>query len=419
MNDQDKYTKGMEYLIDVIQKLSLAQSLEDVIEITRHAARTLTGADGAAFVLRDHGKCYYVDEDAIGPLWKGKRFPLSECISGWSMLNREVVAIEDVFADQRIPLDSYRPTFVKSLLVVPIRQDQPIGAIGNYWAHPHKASQVEMRLLKALADSTSIALENVQHIQSLKEANAILGDSIQARDEFFSIASHELRTPITAIKLQLQISERKLLRMHEGEPEYHSPLSVSLEQAEKLASLTNQLLDVSRIRLGKMNLEKTHTNCSELFRNYILKKMPELQAAGCKVQWEIPEGIYAMVDSQKCEQIIGHLFSNIERHAPGSNVTVSLVKEEDRFILKVKDTGPGIDPEILDKIFQRFERVQVPRKLGGLGLGLFLAKSLVEAHQGEIKVESSAGSGALFEACIPIRPDFFSRDRRICLSTSV
>lgn len=109
-------------LIETIQQLSMARSVAQIQAIVRHTSRRLTGADGATFVLRDGDMCHYADEDAIAPLWKGQRFPMSACISGWVMLHREHAMIADIYADDRIPADAYRPTFVKSLLMVPIRQ---------------------------------------------------------------------------------------------------------------------------------------------------------------------------------------------------------------------------------------------------------------------------------------------------------
>ncbi|HEX5755063.1 MAG TPA: sensor domain-containing diguanylate cyclase [Arenimonas sp.] len=156
------YVRAIGRLVQAVQELSLAHSLEEVQAVVRHAARELTGCDGATFVLRDNGQCYYADEDAIAPLWKGCRFPLEACISGWSMLNRQPAVIPDIYADARIPHEAYRPTFVKSLVMVPIRTLDPIGAIGNYWAHPHHASDTEVALLQALADSTSVAMRNAQ-----------------------------------------------------------------------------------------------------------------------------------------------------------------------------------------------------------------------------------------------------------------
>ena len=157
-------------LVGVIQQLSLARSLPDIQEIVRTAARRLTGADGATFVLRDGDNCHYADEDAISPLWKGQRFPLQACISGWSMLHRRPAIIEDIYCDERIPHEAYRPTFVKSLAMVPIRRLAPLGAIGNYWATHHQPTEQEVELLQALADSTAVAMENARVYQELEEA---------------------------------------------------------------------------------------------------------------------------------------------------------------------------------------------------------------------------------------------------------
>ncbi len=156
-----KYLLGMERLMRAVQELSLARELEQVQKIVRTTARELAGSDGSTFVLRDNEQCFYADEDAIEPLWKGSRFPLSACISGWAMLNKESAIIEDIYADDRIPHEAYRPTFVKSLAMVPIRSLDPIGAIGNYWADGHLATADEIKLLQALADATSIAMENI------------------------------------------------------------------------------------------------------------------------------------------------------------------------------------------------------------------------------------------------------------------
>lgn len=156
-------------LTRVVQQLSFARDLSIVQEIVRHAARALTNADGATFVLRDRGMCYYADEDAIAPLWKGMRFPMEACISGWSMLHRQAAVIPDIYSDPRIPAEAYRPTFVKSLAMVPIRSLDPIGAIGNYWARRHEATEKEVSVLQALADTTAVAMENVRIYSELEQ----------------------------------------------------------------------------------------------------------------------------------------------------------------------------------------------------------------------------------------------------------
>lgn len=157
-------------LIAAIQQLSLARSIADIQAVVRTAARRLTGADGATFVLRDGEFCHYADEDAVSPLWKGQRFALDDCISGWTMINRRPVVIEDIYADTRIPHDAYRPTFVRSLAMVPMRTIDPIGAIGNYWATRYQPSQDDVSVLQALADSTAVAIDNVQTCRALEDA---------------------------------------------------------------------------------------------------------------------------------------------------------------------------------------------------------------------------------------------------------
>lgn len=163
------YCFELQRLVTVVQQLSLARSLERITEIVRHEARELAGADGATFVLREGDACYYADEEAISPLWKGQRFPMKDCVSGWVMAHGEPVRIDDIYADARVPAEAYRPTFVRSMLMVPIRAENPIGAIGDYWAHRHHASDEEIRLLQALADTTAVAMENVLMYSRLEQ----------------------------------------------------------------------------------------------------------------------------------------------------------------------------------------------------------------------------------------------------------
>ena len=150
-----------ETLATAIERLSRSRRLDEVMRIVRESSRQLTGADGVTFVLRDGDLCLYAEEDAIRPLWKGKRFPLSQCVSGWVMLNARPVAIEDVYADPRVLHSAYKPTFVKSLAMVPVRDVDPVAAIGAYWATRHAATDDELRILKVIADACAVALARV------------------------------------------------------------------------------------------------------------------------------------------------------------------------------------------------------------------------------------------------------------------
>ena len=168
------------------------------MEVLRESARQLIGADGLTVVLREGDLCHYIEEDAIGPLWKGRRFPLEACISGWCMLHRQQVAITDIYADPRIPHEAYRPTFVKSLAMTPIRSAAPVGAIGAYWASFHAATAEELEVLRALGDSAALALANVQMVGELQEAN-------RRKEEFLAMLAHELRNPLAPLRNALHL----------------------------------------------------------------------------------------------------------------------------------------------------------------------------------------------------------------------
>lgn len=181
--DTEIKLQRMKTFIKVIQELSLARDLKKIQAIVVSTARLLTGADGATFVLRNGNFCHYIDEEAIAPLWKGKRFPLKSCLSGWVMQNRKSVIIKDIYNDSRVPLDAYRSTFVKSLAMVPIRTTSPIGAIGNYWSVIHEPSMEDLELLQTLADTTAVALENVRVFDKLEEHMRKSTAELQAANE--------------------------------------------------------------------------------------------------------------------------------------------------------------------------------------------------------------------------------------------
>ncbi|MGA7807566.1 sensor histidine kinase [Bradyrhizobium sp.] len=167
-------------LLIAVENLARAGSTEDVVEIVRSSARRLIGSDGVALVIREDDACHYIEEDAIGPLWKGHQFQLSECISGWAMLHKQTVTVPDVFTDERIPHHLYRQTFVRSLIMAPIGHDHPIGALGAYWAQVYEPTDYEIATVETLARATANALENARLVAALSRA---LAQAELARDE--------------------------------------------------------------------------------------------------------------------------------------------------------------------------------------------------------------------------------------------
>jgi two-component sensor histidine kinase len=180
-------------LVEAIEDLSLARTVEQVAAVVRSAARRITGADGVCFILRDGGQCWYLDEDAIGPLWKGLRFPMSACISGWAMLNGKTAVIPDIYLDPRIPHDAYRPTFVKSLVMTPVRPRDPVAAIGAYWSTARQPTQDEVAKLQIMARATATALENALMYVSLTE-------TLERRQFLLRELDHRCKNTLAAVQ---------------------------------------------------------------------------------------------------------------------------------------------------------------------------------------------------------------------------
>jgi two-component sensor histidine kinase len=184
---------SLELLVETIETLAAAKSVEEIAAIVRTNARRLSGADGVTFVLRDLDRCHYLDEDAVGPLWKGMKFPLTACISGWTMLNNQTAVIPDIYQDDRIPHGAYRPTFVKSLVMTPVGKDQPQAAIGAYWSVERQPIQEEIDGLRAMARATATALENVRLVASLTEA-------LERRDFLIRELDHRVKNMLASVQ---------------------------------------------------------------------------------------------------------------------------------------------------------------------------------------------------------------------------
>jgi GAF domain-containing protein len=167
---------ALDVLMEAVERLAGAQDDMAVAAILRTAARRLTGADGISIVLKRDDRVHYVDEDAVGPLWKGQNFPMDACISGWAIKNKQTVVIADIRGDPRIPLALYQKTFVKSLAVAPVGLPEPFAAIGAYWASLRRPSDEEVHALETMTRAASVAMQNVRLRRKLARLNAEAGD---------------------------------------------------------------------------------------------------------------------------------------------------------------------------------------------------------------------------------------------------
>jgi signal transduction histidine kinase len=375
-------------LLAAARELAATHDLARVMEIVRRAARDLTGADGVTFVLRDGDECLYADEEAIGPLWKGRRFPLASCISGWAMMHRRSVVIEDVFLDDRIPHDVYRATFVKSLAMVPVRTEEPVGALGAYWARTHRAAARELAALEALASLASVGLANEALYRQLARA-------VDVRDQFIAIASHELRTPLAALRLQADRA-RHILQA-EGSSALPRLLRIQ-HNAERLTRQIEQLLDAVRGPDRAAQPQPEPLDLSRLAREAAARADDGRSRITVRAAGEVA-GAW---DRLQLEQVLDNLLANAVKFSGGEPVEVEVAACDGVARVSVRDRGIGIAAADQARIFERFERGSNVKAVKGLGLGLWIAKKLVEAHGGAIAVESALGAGATFTVTLPL-----------------
>lgn len=237
-----------------------------------------------------------------------------------------------------------------------------------------------------------------------RKAREQLADALDARDEFLSIASHELKTPLTALKLQLQVSQRNLKQEMQKSPSaFHLTrlFEMSLRQVNSLTDLVNELLDVTRIQSGRFELVCEEFCLPDLICDVLTRFTEPLKFAKIEVQVDLASPVSVVWDRHRMEQVIVNLLSNTIKYAPGSHLTVEARREGQNILLNFKDDGPGIGKEIQERIFERFERGGVAVKVGGLGLGLYIVKKIVDAHQGTITLNKVLTSGTEFNICLP------------------
>ncbi|MBI3828989.1 MAG: GAF domain-containing protein [Planctomycetes bacterium] len=380
---------GYERLVTAVQELSLARDLPAVMAIVRRAARELTGADGATFVLREGEFCRYADEDAIGPLWKGQKFPMHSCLSGWAMTHRQPAVVEDIFSDPRIPASVYEPTFVRSVAMVPIRALDPIGAIGNYWARRRLPELHEVRLLQALADTTAVAMENVRIYVDLEKR---VRERTAALESFTYAVSHDLRAPAR--------------RVHSFATMLCEDFSPQLDESargivDRISHCSLQMLEMIEALL-----ELSRTSNAPLRSQQVdLAKMAREAAQACNaeaarpVDFVAPETLPVTGDAALLRIVLENLFNNAWKFSGKcARPRVELGQREGSAptVYFVRDNGAGFNAAAAAKLFTVFQRFHNPDEYPGTGVGLATVQRIVQKHGGKIWAESEAGQGATF-----------------------
>jgi PAS domain S-box-containing protein len=250
-----------------------------------------------------------------------------------------------------------------------------------------------------LAGRASAAIENARLYRDAQ-------DAVRARDEFLSIASHELKTPLTTLQLQVQGLLRKIQASAPDRPlEIIAPRLLTAErQVERLTDLINNLLDISRITAGRLDLELEPVDLAAVVRDSAARARDEAGRAECAIRIDAAGPCVGQWDRMRVEQVVTNLLSNAVKYGAGQPIEMSLVGDDAWARLTIRDRGIGIPPEHQARIFERFERAVSERHYGGLGLGLWIVRQIVDALGGSIQVESETGKGSLFTVNLPRAP---------------
>jgi signal transduction histidine kinase len=242
--------------------------------------------------------------------------------------------------------------------------------------------------------------------ERLVESERQLKQAIQARDEFLVIASHELKTPLTSLELQVS-NLRRLGRSHPtvviSDDKVQSKCDTILRQVDRLTILINNLLDVARITAGRLTLSRERVDLGDLVRGVLARAQDAIQRSGSEVALEIPVPVVGSWDRLRIETVVANLVSNAVKFGGGKPIEVAVRGNAQTATLMVRDHGIGISVEDQQRIFERFERAVSVRHFGGFGTGLWVARQAVEAHGGKIQVHSQEGNGSAFEIELPLR----------------
>lgn len=286
-----------------------------------------------------------------------------------------------------------------SSMIVPIKARGKIRGSLAFIAGKNKPNfnAQDLALAEDLGRRAGIAVENALLYSSAQSA-------IRARDEFVSIASHELKTPITSLKMQLQMMIRGIDVSKGQTPpaeKLFKALTNSCNQVDRLTVLIEDLLDVTRIETGKLTYKFEEVNLSRLVKEVAERFAEEIKHTKCTLEENLEENVTIFCDRYRIEQVLVNLISNAIKYGSNGPVKIAVKHGKGNALVIVEDKGMGIAKEMQAKIFERFERAVSSTNISGLGLGLYITKQIVDAHQGSIEVESELGKGSIFKVCLP------------------
>ncbi|MBZ4371385.1 response regulator [Corallococcus sp. AS-1-6] len=265
----------------------------------------------------------------------------------------------------------------------------------DYLVKPFSARELAARV------RTQLEMARVRReVAALAAREAVLQEAVRARDEFLSVVSHELKTPLAGFRLQLDLIERSL--GSEERARLGERLLFTRRQVHRLATVVETLLDMSQLSSGPVHLDVEDADLSALVTEEVAQAREELGREGCEVRLRIAGPVRGRFDRGRLEQVVQGLLSNALKYGAGKPVEVRVEQAGPCARLTVVDHGMGVRPEDRERIWERFERAVSVRNFGGLGLGLWIARQVVEAHGGTVGVSETPGGGATFTVSLPL-----------------
>lgn len=431
------HEKNMAMLARIVGSTSSAALVFGDHEAASNIVSSLKGNDSI------NAACLYDDRGTRFATYRGKDASATQCPERLSELNRslfkydlltiEPIVLEDqeigkifVASDYRLlhsQMDLFMKTMASVLLLATLGAFVFSSFAQRYISYrilelASTARQVSLRNdyslrvkplgrdeIRALIDAFNGMLDQIEaHDQERRRLLFEAQDAILLRDEFISVAAHELRTPITPIKMQLygikRLSLSGALATYPKE-KLEKMVDVSERQLGRLIALVDDLLDISKLSSGMISLHPERVNLSRISKEILDQFLPRIKNSAIVFERYIDPDVMLTADPARIEQMLSNLIENALKYGKGKPISFSLRSEKNRVVIVVKDRGIGIRREDQDRIFSKFERAVSSKHFGGLGLGLFISRQIVEAHKGSIRVESTPNEGSSFIVELP------------------
>jgi len=399
--------RALTQLQDLSIKISGPLSLNETLDAIIDSAMVICRADKAAVSVFDEAGnlCLLRHKGLSNAYLEQRRLHRRDAVLVDMIKSRQPSIIEDidVLAGVSPNHDAWKRERVASIVTLPlVREGEMFGVIGAGSGTIRRYSKAETDSMAVLATQAGAAITAARLLDQLREAN-------RAKDDFFSTLSHELRTPLTPI-----LGWTHLLKpFRDRDPLLSEGLDTIDRNARQLSGLIKDLLDLTRVMSNKIELDRQPTDLVVLVKTVINQMRPQADARGLRLTLETSdERIVGNVDTNRIQQILSNLLDNAIKFTPhGGQIIVSVKKERtpdgvEAGVIKVVDTGIGIKPEFLPRVFERFTQAETGanREISGLGLGLAIAKALAEAHGGKVTAHSEGpGRGSAFAISLRLR----------------